>query len=140
MKHFRIYDQDNQIEIGTLLYYEGDRAFIIELREELDSWTAPLMFAGEEIRFVVSDGRNQMVNAVDGHRILDAGKQKMLLAPDGESVLIYGEDFTPLIVLASGQEELLDEAYWRYDSGEEIDWEEEKQFLEEWKKEWDDEE
>ena len=46
MKHFRIYDQDNQIEIGTLLYYEGDRAFIIELREELDAWTAPLMFAG----------------------------------------------------------------------------------------------
>ena len=46
MKHYRIYDQDNQIEIGTLLYYEGDRAFIIELREELDEWTAPLMFAG----------------------------------------------------------------------------------------------
>ena len=46
MKHYRIYDQDNQIEIGTLLYYEGDKAFIIELREELDAWTAPLMFAG----------------------------------------------------------------------------------------------
>ena len=46
MNHYRIFDKDNQIEVGTLLYYEGDRAFVIELREELDAWTAPLMFAG----------------------------------------------------------------------------------------------
>ena len=133
-------DEETETAVVDNRWFVDLYELTVERQESEPEPEAPLMFAGEEIRFVVSDGRNQMVNAVDGHRILDAGKQKMLLAPDGESVLIYGEDFTPLIVLASGQEELLDEAYWRYDSEEEIDWEEEKQFLEEWKKEWDDEE
>ncbi len=44
MKCFDIYDQENGISVGTLLYYEREKVFITELAEGLDEWTAPLMF------------------------------------------------------------------------------------------------
>ena len=57
MKHYRIYDQDNDIEIGTLLYYENEKNFLIELREELDYWTAPLLFAEMVERGIFTSSR-----------------------------------------------------------------------------------
>ena len=44
MKLYEILDGDNEISIGVLIYYEKKRDFIIELREGLDEWTAPLLF------------------------------------------------------------------------------------------------
>ena len=44
MKIFEIID--NGFEVGVLLYYEKEKTFIIELKEELDEWTAPLLFSG----------------------------------------------------------------------------------------------
>ena len=46
MKSYEIYDNDNGIEIGCLLYYEKDKCFIVELRDTVDEWTAPLLFSG----------------------------------------------------------------------------------------------
>ena len=43
MKIYEIYDRENEISIGTLLYYEKSRTFIIELQDYLDEWTAPLL-------------------------------------------------------------------------------------------------
>ncbi len=44
MRVYEIYDEDNQIDIGILLYYKKNKLYIIELRTELDEWTAPLLF------------------------------------------------------------------------------------------------
>lgn len=44
MKSYEIYDNDNGIEIGCLLYYERDKCFIVELKDTLDEWNAPLLF------------------------------------------------------------------------------------------------
>ena len=45
MKIFEIFDEENEISIGVLLYYEKEGTYIIELQEYLDEWTAPLLFA-----------------------------------------------------------------------------------------------
>ena len=46
MKNYEIYDYENKLHIGILLYYEKSKTFIIELSEDLDEWTAPLLFSG----------------------------------------------------------------------------------------------
>lgn len=46
MKIYEMIDDESEISIGVLLYYENSREFIIELKEELDEWTAPLLFSG----------------------------------------------------------------------------------------------
>ncbi len=43
MKSFEIYDEENSLTIGTLLYYEKSKTFIIELCDYLDEWNAPLL-------------------------------------------------------------------------------------------------
>ena len=43
MKSFEIIDAELGISIGILLYYEGSAEFIIELQDNLDEWTAPLL-------------------------------------------------------------------------------------------------
>ncbi|MBO4390018.1 MAG: hypothetical protein J5825_04095 [Lachnospiraceae bacterium] len=43
MKIFRIMDEYSASSVGTLLYYEKSKTFIIELETHLDEWTAPLL-------------------------------------------------------------------------------------------------
>ncbi len=43
MKAFEIIDEENNLSIGTLLYYKKANDFYIELVENLDEWTAPLL-------------------------------------------------------------------------------------------------
>lgn len=45
MKIYKIINDENEEEVGVLLYYEKCREYIVELKENLDEWTAPLMFA-----------------------------------------------------------------------------------------------
>ena len=45
MKAYEMINEENGIFIGVLLYYERADAFIIELSETLDEWTAPFHFA-----------------------------------------------------------------------------------------------
>lgn len=44
MRIYEILDQELGMSIGVLLYYERKKEFIIELSENLDEWTAPLLF------------------------------------------------------------------------------------------------
>ena len=44
MKIYEIADEERCESVGVLLYYEKQKAFIIELQEDLDEWTAPLLF------------------------------------------------------------------------------------------------
>lgn len=45
MKIFEIMDEENGRSVGTLLYYETARDFMIELQDDLDEWTGPLLFS-----------------------------------------------------------------------------------------------
>ena len=45
MKIYEIRDSVQDISIGTLIYYERARAYIVELEEKLDEWNSPLLFA-----------------------------------------------------------------------------------------------
>ena len=44
MRLYEIKEDENVRSDGTLIYYEKAGAFIIELQEYLDEWTAPLLF------------------------------------------------------------------------------------------------
>lgn len=45
MKAFEIFDEENFLSIGTLIYYEKIKKFVIELQDYLDEWTAPLLLS-----------------------------------------------------------------------------------------------
>jgi len=47
MKVYEIIDGEEQLSIGCLLYFEKERSCIVELQENLDEWTAPLMFTND---------------------------------------------------------------------------------------------
>ncbi|MCR4656719.1 MAG: hypothetical protein K5770_10885, partial [Lachnospiraceae bacterium] len=42
---FEIRDEEENREVGILLYYEKGRCFIVELMDGLDEWSAPFLFA-----------------------------------------------------------------------------------------------
>ena len=44
MKAYEIWDDENQLSIGVLQYFDKEQRYIIELQENLDEWTAPLLF------------------------------------------------------------------------------------------------
>ncbi len=44
MKIYEIIDEGDPSPLGVLLYYKKSKTFIVELREALDEWTAPLHF------------------------------------------------------------------------------------------------
>ncbi|MBR5407627.1 MAG: hypothetical protein IK111_08295 [Lachnospiraceae bacterium] len=46
MKAFEIIDEESRIPVGVLMYYEAEGAYIIELNDMLDEWSAPLLFTG----------------------------------------------------------------------------------------------
>ena len=58
MKIYEMIDEENGISIGVLLYYENSREFIIELKEELDEWTAPVLFSGYVIKNIYTIPRS----------------------------------------------------------------------------------
>ena len=44
MRIYEIYDDELNTALGCLLYYEGDKSFVVELCENVNEWTAPLLF------------------------------------------------------------------------------------------------
>ncbi len=46
MKTYEIIECENKETLGILIYYKKTKCFIIELNEQLDEWTAPLLFTG----------------------------------------------------------------------------------------------
>ncbi|MBQ0040419.1 MAG: hypothetical protein KBS56_00075 [Clostridiales bacterium] len=56
MKVYEMFDNDQGLSVGCLLYYEKERSFIIELDDALDEWSAPLIFSNmvKEGRFTAS--------------------------------------------------------------------------------------
>lgn len=45
MKIYEIYDEENDMSLGILMYYEKSKGYVIELQSYLDEWSAPLLFS-----------------------------------------------------------------------------------------------
>lgn len=45
MRIFKILDEDDERELGILFYFEKEGSFIVELKDGLDEWSAPFLFA-----------------------------------------------------------------------------------------------
>ncbi len=73
----RIYElTDKKKEIGTLLYYDKEKTFIIELREDLDEWSAPLLFSGLVKKKIFTVPRDISLMWVR-ERIIPSGRQNI---------------------------------------------------------------
>ncbi len=76
MKIFEIYDNDIDRDVGTLLYYEKERTFIAELRDDLDEWTAPLLFSGLVKKGIYTVPRNVTRDWI-GERVIPNSRQNI---------------------------------------------------------------
>ncbi|MBR4163146.1 MAG: hypothetical protein IKR11_06450 [Solobacterium sp.] len=76
MKAYNIYDEELRRSLGTLLYYEKDHSWIIELIEELDEWTAPLLFTGFVKNKIFTIPREFSAMWVN-ERIIPSGRQNI---------------------------------------------------------------
>lgn len=99
MKIFEIIDEENEISIGVLLYYEKEGTYIIELQNYLDEWTAPLLLANyvrkniytipREISFlwvkerVIPSGRQNINAILARHKLKSYDEMKMLEISEG---------------------------------------------------------
>ena len=90
----------------------------------------PLFFAQQEVLIEQEAGQTRLVNAQDGHLVLDAGTQQMLLSPSGDKVLLYGGDDAPYVIFAMDSDQLMDNARYMLE-----DWEEEIQGWQEYSEE-----
>ena len=80
----------------------------------------PLIFAEEPVSVVKNEGRTMLVNAEDGHFIIDAGDQKICVSPAGDSMVLYGGSKSPYVIFASDMDTLYDKAWYRVNDEEEI--------------------
>lgn len=76
MKSYEIYDEENDRSIGVLLYYQRKKVCIIELEDDLDEWTAPLLFTVYVKRKVFTIPRNAAFMWVRG-RVIPAERQNI---------------------------------------------------------------
>ena len=76
MRIYEIRDEDDNREIGILLYYEKSRCFIVELLEGLDEWTAPFLFASYVKRGVFTIPRSDSLVWVR-NRIIPPSRQNI---------------------------------------------------------------
>lgn len=100
MKIYEIYDAENEIEIGTLLYYEKEKAYVIELLDKLDEWTAPLLLTSfvkrktytipKDISFdwikerVIPSGRQNIGDILKNSRLKEYDEMRLLELSDGK--------------------------------------------------------
>ncbi len=100
MKSFEIIDAELGISIGILLHYEDSSEFIIELRDNLDEWTAPLLLTSfvkkgiftipRDISFlwvkerVIPSGRQNIGAILDTHKLKHYEEMKFLEISKGK--------------------------------------------------------
>ena len=128
MKIFEIFDEENSLSIGALLYYEKSHTYIIELCEKLDKWTAPLLFTRFIIdkRYtiprdvglmwvkerVIPSGRQNLGSILSNHRLKNYDEMKFLELSQGrcsqDSLCIRKIDVLPDYALKRAGKNLLD--------------------------------
>jgi len=128
MKIYEIYDEENALSIGTLLYYEKEGTYIIELQEYLDEWTAPLLFTSfvkkkiytipRDISFlwvkerVIPSGRQNISAILNRHKLKAYDEMKFLEISQGrcsqDSLFIRKMNNLPEYVTERMQKNILD--------------------------------
>lgn len=99
MKIFDIFDAENDASVGALLYYEKSGSYIVELCDNLDEWTAPLLFTSyvkrgiytilREISLlwvrerVIPSGRQNIGSILSNHRLKEYDEMKLLELSEG---------------------------------------------------------
>lgn len=99
MKIYEIYDEENNISVGALLYYEKERSCIIELCDGLDEWSAPLLFTSlvhrkehtvlREISYlwvkerVIPSGRQNIESILKNHKLKEYREMDLLELAEG---------------------------------------------------------
>ncbi|WP_029322796.1 hypothetical protein [Butyrivibrio sp. AE3004] len=94
MKSYEIFDEEKNIAIGILLYYEKEKNFIIELQDNLDEWSAPLLFTNyvnngiftvpREISFlwvkerIIPSGRQNISSILKNHHLQEYDEMAFL--------------------------------------------------------------
>ena len=76
MKIYEIYDEENDMSLGILMYYEKSKGYVIELQSYLDEWSAPLLFSKyvkENIYTIPSDVSFLWVK----ERVIPSGRQNI---------------------------------------------------------------
>ena len=78
MRAFAIYDEDleRKDEIGFLLYYDRTESFIIELRDDLTEWTAPLLYSSLVKKGIYTIPKDFSKLWVDD-RVIPSGRQNI---------------------------------------------------------------
>lgn len=128
MRIFEIIDEENSLIIGTLLYYEKEKSFIIELVEGLDEWTSPLLFTkrvrdGQLTipRFlsytwvkerIIPSGRQNIGSILSRHKLKEYDEMKFLELSHGrcsqDNIYIKQIDVLPDYVLQRQKRNLID--------------------------------
>lgn len=128
MKAYEIVDSENEIGIGVLLYYEKENIFLIELSDELDEWTAPLLFTGfvkkkiftipRDISIawvrerVIPSGRQNINDILSHHKLKEYDEMKLLELSEGkcsqDNLYIRKIDELPVFILDRMKKNLVD--------------------------------
>ena len=90
MKTYEIYDQENDLSIGVLLYYEKEKSFVIELAPDLDEWTAPLLLTALVKRGVYTIPRDISLLWVKG-RVVPSERQNIQAILSAHKLKKYDE-------------------------------------------------
>lgn len=100
MKAYKIIDEELNREIGTLLYYDKEKRFIVELMDDLDEWTAPLTFTAyvKKGQFTMS---REMSFIWVKERVIPSGRQNIKAILKNHKMKSYDE--MRLLELSSGR-------------------------------------
>ena len=128
MKIYEIWDGENKRSVGILQYFEKERTSVIELQEDLDEWTAPLLFAGFVKKGiftiprqdsdlwikerVIPSGRQNIAAILNNHKMPEYDEMKILEISKGkcsqDSLTIKKIDTLPAYVLERQKKNLVD--------------------------------
>jgi len=100
MKIYKIFDEELDLFIGTLLYYEKAEDYIIELSDSLDEWTAPLLLTSYVKKGIFTIPREISFLWVK-ERIIPSGRQNIGAILDNHKMKQYSE--LPFLELSGGR-------------------------------------
>lgn len=96
MRVYKIFDEEPEMMVGTLLYYEKSHDFIIELVDTLNEWTAPLLLTSYIKKGIFTIPRETSFLWVK-ERIIPSGRQNISAILNTHKLKQYEEiDFLEL--------------------------------------------
>lgn len=90
MKIYEIVNGENKRSVGVLLYYEKKKEFIVELQEDLDEWTAPLLFSELVKNHIYTMPRTMSYLWVK-ERVIPSGRQNISQILKNQKMETYDE-------------------------------------------------